>query len=87
MHSGWVVKVADCGSTGHGFESTLAPLITSIRALNKFSLNLQVPVHLAVLVGTSLAGVIPKSQRTAYKPSSLAVTVVKCVGICVHISV
>ena len=37
--SGRVVKVADFGSTGHGFKSTLAPLVTCVRAsLNKFFL-------------------------------------------------
>ena len=37
--SGQVVKVADCESAGRGFEFTLAPLVTSVRALNKFSLK------------------------------------------------
>ena len=43
-----VVKVADCESTGRGFEYTVAPLVTCVKALNKFALNLHVPVHLAV---------------------------------------
>ena len=36
---GRMVKVVDCESTGRGFESTLAPLVNSLRALNQFSLK------------------------------------------------
>ena len=37
--SGRLVKVADSGSTGREFESTLAPFITCIKALNKVSVK------------------------------------------------
>ena len=43
-----VVNVVDCGSTGPGFEFTLAPLVTCVRALNKFSLKSHVsPRHIS----------------------------------------
>ena len=38
-HSGRMVKVANCESTSPGFECTLVPLVTCVRALNKFSLK------------------------------------------------
>ena len=36
-HGGRVVGVADCEFTHHGFESSLAPLVNYLRAMNKFS--------------------------------------------------
>ena len=37
--SGRVFKVVDSESTGRGFESMLAPLVTCVKALNKLSLK------------------------------------------------
>ena len=67
-HSSRMIKVANCEYTSRGFESMQVSLVNCVRALNKFSLNLYVPVYLADLMSTSLAGwIMPKDQWSAHK--------------------
>ena len=74
---GRVVKEADCRFTGRGFESTLAPLITCVRALNKFSLKSTSSVSPSRINRYRLSWSNTERSMASIQASSLTVTVVK----------